>query len=125
MYADIRHLHQVLVVVTAGLFWLRVYWAMTGSPKGKARWTRILPHANDALLLTSGVTMVVLSGQYPLKVPWLTIKLLAVGLYILLGVWLLRFARSSRERGLVALVTGLVFVYIVTVALTRQPWPVF
>ncbi|MEI6414395.1 MAG: SirB2 family protein [Pseudomonadota bacterium] len=124
LYPGIRYLHLVTVAVTAGLFWLRVYRALSGSPGHQARWLRILPHVNDTLLLATGATLVILSGQYPFETPWTTAKLMAVILYILLGMWLLRFARTPVERSLAAWATGLVFVYILSVALTRQPWPV-
>ena len=65
--------------------------------------------------------MAVLIQQYPLVHGWLTAKLLALLVYIGLGLMVFRFARTRRERLAYWLTAILVFVYMVSVALYHHP----
>jgi uncharacterized membrane protein SirB2 len=98
-YPLIKQIHLLTVVVTLVLFVLRGAWMMADSPRLKARWVRIVPHLNDTLLLASGIALAVLLQQYPLVHGWLTAKLVALILYIVLGTIALK--RGS-TRGLPA-----------------------
>ena len=84
--------------------------------------TRTLPHVIDTLLLVSAVAMLVNWRLSPIGAPWLLAKICALLLYIALGMLAFRFARSQRMRlvaWLMALVTA---AYIVSVALSKNPW---
>ncbi|MCU0811937.1 MAG: SirB2 family protein, partial [Thiobacillaceae bacterium] len=91
-YALIKHLHLATIVVTLTLFLLRGVWMLMDSPRLQARWTRIVPHINDSLLLASGIALAALMQQYPLVHGWLTAKLFALIAYIVLGT-----ARQRRD----------------------------
>ena len=119
----VKGVHVATVAVTLCLFLLRGWWALTGALYHRGAWVRIVPHVNDALLLSAGVTLAVLSHQYPLQQAWLTAKLAGLLLYIALGR--LALGRGlSRNRRLLSLAAALsVFAYIVAVALTRSWLP--
>lgn len=119
----IKTLHIVCAACSFALFFLRGVWHMRSSNRLKQKWVRISPHVIDTVLLTSGVSLMVLSGQYPGKMPWLTAKLVAVVLYIGLGILAFRFAGSRPARLLSWLAAMAVFVYVVSVAVTRQAMP--
>jgi len=86
------------------------------------RWVRVLPHVNDTLLLVCGVTLSVLSRQYPFVAGWLTVKVLLLIAYIVLGAIALKRGRTKSVR-IVAFVAALAcFLFIVSVAVTKQPW---
>ena len=121
--ATVKFLHLTFAALSISGFLLRGIWAMTGSPALRRRVTRVLPHVNDTLLLLTGVWMVVYTAQYPLEQPWLTAKLLALLLYIALGVMALRLLQGHAARMLTLLGALLVYVYMVSVALTRSPLP--
>ena len=97
-YYWIKQLHVATVVFTIGFFALRLYWMRQQPQLVSRRWVRRVSVANDSLLLCAGITLAVLSGQYPLAAPWLTAKLLALLLYIGLGIFALRRGRSRRAR---------------------------
>jgi uncharacterized membrane protein SirB2 len=104
-------------------FFVRGMWMLRGSALLARRWVRILPHVNDTLLLASGIAIAALSRQYPFVHGWLTAKLLALVLYIGLGMMALRPGRSRPLRIAAWLAAQAVFLYIVWVAVTRNPLP--
>jgi uncharacterized membrane protein SirB2 len=123
LYPLLKHLHVTCVVLTAGGFLLRGAWMLRGSPLLQHPLTRVLPHVNDTLLLAAGIGMMLLLRQYPFVDGWLTAKLLALLAYILLGTIALKRGRTRAIRlgafGGALLTLG----YLVSVALTRNPWP--
>lgn len=120
-YSTIRALHIACAAVSIGLFFARGALQLAGSDWRRWRWLRVAPHLNDTLLLAAAVTLAVKSGQYPFAQGWLTAKVLALLLYIVLGSVALRRDASARVRG-PAFVAALASVaYIVGVALTRSP----
>jgi len=123
LYRTLRSLHLACVTLTLGGILLRGGWMLASSPLLEHRLTRILPHLVDTLLLLSGAGLAVLTSQYPLAQPWLTAKLLALLVYVLLGTVALKRGRTKAVRGL-ALTFALVCLgYILGTALTRNPWP--
>lgn len=125
-YALIHWLHVTTVVTTLVLFVGRAVWLLRHAGAGypRPRWLRWLPHVNDSLLLTFGIWLAVLLDLNPLHQPWLLAKLVALLLYIWLGLWALKWATTRRARLLSLLLALTVFGYIVGTALTRQPaWP--
>ena len=115
------HLGAALLSFT--LFFLRGAWILWGEPQPPRRWTRIVPHLNDTLLLAAGVWMAVTIRQYPFADPWLTAKIVGLFVYIALGMLALRPGRSLRTRRAAWLAAQCVFAYIVAVAITRDPLP--
>ena len=91
------------------------------SPRLQSRFARVTPHVVDTVLLASAIALSWRSGQYPFAQSWLTAKLLALVAYILLGTIALKRGRSKAIRATAfALALGTVL-YIVSVALTRDP----
>ena len=86
----------------------------------EAKFTRLAPHINDTILLGSAIGLVVMTRQYPLTSDWLTVKLVALIVYILLGMFSLR--RGTRFSRIICFAAAIgTFAFIVSVALTRQP----
>jgi uncharacterized membrane protein SirB2 len=120
MYPLIKHVHLICVAMTFVLFTLRFAWMTMDSPMLQRRWVRVLPHVNDTLLLLAGLSLAVLSSQYPFAQDWLTAKLVALLVYILLGTVALKRGRSKRVRLLAGTAAFLVFVYMLQVAVHRS-----
>ncbi len=97
-YMMLKHLHMTFALLSALGFLLRGIWMMMDSPLLQKKLTRILPHVIDTLLLATAVALIIISHQYPFVVPWLTWKLLLVIVYIGLGVFALRGAKTKRAR---------------------------
>ena len=122
-FSLLKQLHLTTLAITLALFILRGVWMMNASPLLQARWVRIVPHVNDALLLASGIGLAVLIQQYPLVHGWLTAKFFALVLYIVLGTLALKRGKTRGRRITAWIAALLVFGYMVAVAMTHNPFP--
>ncbi len=121
LFPVFKFIHKTTVLLTIVSFAVRGVWMMRNSPLLDTRSARVLPHINDTLLLVSAVSTAALLSQYPFVDAWLTAKALGLISYILLGAIALtygptRFIRISAYCGAL-----LSFIYVVTVAFTKNP----
>jgi uncharacterized membrane protein SirB2 len=121
--AALKMIHVTTAAVSYALFFVRGIWMINGSPRLNERWVRIVPHVNDTLLLAAAIWMTILIHQYPGTHAWLTAKLVALMVYIGLGTVALKRGKTQRVRIAAWLAAQAVFLYIVAVALTRNPLP--
>lgn len=119
----LKTIHVSCVALTLVLFVTRGALMLADSPLLGGRLLRIAPHVNDTLLLGSAIWMAIISRQYPFAESWLTAKLLALLVYIGAGMLALSYGRTKRVRTAAWLFALMVFAYIVSVALTRNPLP--
>jgi uncharacterized membrane protein SirB2 len=122
-YLAIKHVHVACAMLSGSLFLLRGVWMLRDSALLRARWVRIAPHVIDTLLLASAVTLALRSGQFPSVQPWLTAKLIALCVYIALGTVALKRGRTKTVRTVAFFAALTTFAYIVSVAITRHPFP--
>lgn len=122
-YLALKHLHVTCVVLSGFGFAVRGFWMLCNSPWLSHRLTRRLPHVVDTLLLASALSLAWMSGQYPFVFDWLTAKFFGLLAYIVFGSLALKRGRTRAIRVQSLLLAGLAYGYIVSVALTRQPWP--
>jgi uncharacterized membrane protein SirB2 len=122
-YLAIKYVHVGAVIVSFSLFFLRGLWMMAAPGKLAARWVRVVPHVIDTVLLVSAIALAVMTAQYPFVQPWLTAKILALLLYILLGTVAIRRGRTQRARIVAWILALVVFGYMVAVARTRVAFP--
>jgi uncharacterized membrane protein SirB2 len=59
---------------------------------------RILPHINDSLLLLTAIMLAILTGFYPFVVGWVTLKVLLLVVYIVLGIFALKRGKTKQAR---------------------------
>ena len=102
------------------LFLLRGMWMLNDQLALRGRWVRIVPHVIDTILLASAIAMVVMSQQYPFYASWLTAKVLALLVYIGLGMVALKRGKTKRVRAVAFVGAVATFAYIVGVAVTRS-----
>lgn len=126
-YTTIRLLHISCAVLSISLFALRGGLQFAGVNWRRWRWLRIAPHINDTVLLSAAIALSWISHQYPVQQPWLSAKVGALLLYIVLGHMAFRPA-ASRSQQLLAFFAALATVaYIVAVAINRSAslglWP--
>ena len=119
-YSAIKQLHIACAALSGSLFLLRGIWMLRDSSMLQRRWVRVVPHVVDTLLLTSAIFMVALSGQYPFAQGWLTAKVLALIVYVVLGTVALKRGRSKTVRGWAFIAAMTVFAYIGSVAATKH-----
>lgn len=120
-YLLVKHLHVTCVVISVCLFILRGTFELLSQPWRQWRLLRVAPHIVDTVLLGSALWMAWRIGQYPFVNGWLTAKMLALVMYILLGGRALGRNTPQVQR-LPFFAAALLSVgYIVGVALTRSP----
>lgn len=125
MYEIVKTLHLSCALLSVSGFGLRGYWLIRRDPRLQARLTRVLPHLVDTVLLVTAVTLLVLQRLSPVGAPWLAAKLLALLIYILLGMVALRFGRTYRVRVAAFWLAWCTALYILSVAYTRSPLGAF
>jgi len=116
----IKTVHVLTVLISISGFILRGIWMIKDSPRLQQRWVKITPHINDSLLLVTGITLAINIQQYPFVHGWITAKVIALLVYIGLGMLTIRHGRSKQQRIFTWLAAILVFCYMVAVAGTKQ-----
>jgi uncharacterized membrane protein SirB2 len=119
----LKAVHVGCAVLSAAGFALRAVWMLRASPRLQARPTRILPHVVDTALLVSAILLSLRLHQYPFTHAWLTAKVLALVLYVVLGSIALKRGRTRHLRVLALAGALATLAYIFAVALTRSPLP--
>lgn len=122
LFEATRAVHIGCALVSIAGFALRGYWMATSNPLLQRRLSKVLPHLVDTLLLASAVAMLVMWRLSPFQADWLIAKILALLVYIGLGMVALRFGRSRGVRMTAWLAALLTALYIVSVAYTKSPW---
>ena len=122
-YTTVKAVHVASVIASYCLFSMRGYWMVRGSTLLQARWTKIVPHVVDTVLLASAITLAVLLRAWPLDSPWLAAKIVGLVVYVVLGTIALKRGKTLRGRVAALIAAQAVFFYIVAVAVTKNPWP--
>lgn len=120
-YAALKMIHVTSVVISYLLFSLRGVWMMRDSGALGQRWIKITPHIMDTVLLTSAIALAVMIQQDPINNAWLSAKVVGLLLYIGLGMIALRFGKTRKVKISAWIAAQLVFLYIVLVAVTKNP----
>lgn len=120
-YLSIKYLHILTAALSVTLFSFRFH-LLIRKPEGlQQRWIRVAPHINDTLLLILAVLLCFAVQQAPLITPWLSEKVAAVVLYILAGMFTLRWVKSCRGRVIWFMIALSTFAYIATIAINKTP----
>lgn len=93
---------------------------LLGSSMLIKKWVKILPHVIDTTLLGSALLMLSVLNLSVMENNWLLAKIIALLLYIALGMLALKYGKNKRVRGVAWGAGLLVFMYIVSVALTKS-----
>ena len=120
-YATIKLIHVSSVIVSYLLFSLRSMWMLQGSAAKRQRWVKVMPHVVDTVLLISAITLAIRIDQDPIHNSWLSAKVVGLLLYIVLGMTALKYGKTRKTRILALIAAQAVFLYIVLVALTKNP----
>lgn len=124
-YATLKTAHVTAALFSYALFFVRGIWMIRESPLLQVRPVRIVPHVVDTILLASAIALAVTIRQYPGAVGWLTAKVAALVVYIVLGSVALKRGRTRELRIGMWVAAQATFFYIVAVAVTKRPWVFF
>jgi uncharacterized membrane protein SirB2 len=120
-YLALRHVHIACAMVSVALFVLR-----GGLMIAESRWLqslvlRVLPHVIDTVLLSTALMLTTIVHQYPFVQGWLTVKVVLLVVYILLGSIAIKRGRTRPIR-IAAFVAALATVgFLFTVARAHHP----
>ena len=120
MYETLKLLHVSCACISIGGFALRGYWKLSGNRLLDARPVKVLPHLVDTVLLATAVAMLVALRVSPWELPWVLAKIIALLVYIALGMLTLRFARSRGRQFLAYCLALATASYLVSIAFSKN-----
>lgn len=120
-YVEIKWVHVAAVIASGSLFALRGTGVLAGASWPMWAPLRYLTYTIDTVLLTAALMLATLLHQYPFVHAWLTVKVLLLVLYILLGAFALRRGRTQTQRAWCFAAALLVYLYIASVARAHHP----
>jgi len=123
MLTIVKTIHVLCAIISICGFTYRGILKLTRPDRLRRKWLRIAPHVIDALLLVSAISLVFQTGYYPTEHSWVTAKIIALVVYILLGLFTLRFSKDARQTRLAFIGALLCYTYIIAVAINKSAWP--
>ncbi len=121
-YPQIKLLHIVLISLSGALFALRGGAALLGARWPRHAVVRYGSYTIDTFLLTSAAMLATILPRAMFANGWLTVKLVLVVVYIVLGVLAMRAGRDRSARAWAYLAALAVFVAIIGIARLHSPW---
>jgi uncharacterized membrane protein SirB2 len=120
-YPQIKWVHVAAVISSGLLLALR-----GGAQLAGARWTmaaplRFLSYFIDTVLLTAALMLVTILHQYPFVQAWLTVKVLLLVVYVVLGSFALKRGATRTVRLYCFLAALAVYLFIASVARAHDP----
>lgn len=124
-YPQIKWVHIAAICASGSLFFLRGLALQFGAHWAMAAPLRYLSYAIDTVLLTAALMLSTILHQYPFVHAWLTVKVLLLVLYIVLGTFALKRGNTRRVRMICWIAASCVFLFIVTIARAHHPLGIF
>lgn len=121
-YAPVKAIHVAAVVISGVLFLVRGVMVLAGRERvAMAAHVRYTSVAIDSVLLAAGVLLVIMLPGALFANQWLTVKLVLLVIYIVLGSLALKRARTPRARLLAFVAALAVFAAMLGVARAHAP----
>ena len=124
-YAALKLVHQGAVALSVTGFFVRGLASLAGAGWVRGRAAKTLPHAEDTVLLLSALAMAWTLRLTPGNAPWLLAKIVGLVLYVAFGVVALRPGRPLAVRASAWVAALATVAWIVSVAITKNPWGFF
>ena len=121
-YPQIRYVHILAVTLSGCLFALRGLGLLLGMRWPQWAPVKYLSYTIDTVLLTAALMLLTILPGAMFANGWLTVKLVLVVVYVVLGVFALRKARTPASRALFYVLALLTFLIIVGIARMHSPW---
>ncbi len=121
-YAQIKWVHIMSVLFSGGLFLVRGTLVQAGRDKlAMAAPFRYLSYSVDTILLTAALMLLTILPHAMFANGWLTVKLILLPVYVVLGTLALKRARTARARRISFVLALLVFGFMLSVARLHRP----
>jgi uncharacterized membrane protein SirB2 len=122
LYYWVKQVHYYSVLLSFTLFLSRGAWVLAGRSLPRHPLLRALPHTVDTVLLVSALWLTTIIQQYPFRDAWLTVKVLLLVAYIVLGSFALRRAPTRTGRAIAFVAAVVTFLFLFSVARYRHPY---
>ncbi|QIL20301.1 SirB2 family protein [Thermomonas sp. HDW16] len=120
-YPQIKHFHIFCALLSGSLFALRGAFALADMRWPHALPVRWLSWTVDTALLTAAMMLLTILPGAMFANGWLTMKIVLIVVYVVLGVFALRRGRTRRTRAICYIAALLVFAQIYGIARTHNP----
>lgn len=120
-YLAVKAVHETAAALSFTGFFIRGVASFAGAAWVRGRAAKRWPHVVDSVLLASALTLAWMLGLDPIASPWLMAKIAGLVVYIALGLVALRPRFPLPLRAAAWLCALVVFAYIVSVAITKNP----
>ena len=120
-YTQIKAFHVFVALLSGSLFALRGGFSLAGARWPNAAVVRHSSYAIDTALLTAALMLATILPGAMFANGWLTVKITLVVLYVVLGVFAMRRAKTKRMRVASYVAALLVFVSIYAIARAHDP----
>jgi uncharacterized membrane protein SirB2 len=120
-YLQIKLVHIAAVLASGGLFAVRGALVLAGVRWAMAAPLRYLSYTIDTVLLTAALMLLTALKLNPFLVPWLSVKLVLLVVYVVLGSLALKRARSRRARAIYYVAALATFGFMYFVARAHHP----
>ncbi len=124
-YLPIKHVHIAAVLLSGGLFFLRGMLLLNGRTWAMSAPIRYLSYSIDTVLLTAALMLATMLPSAVFANGWLTLKLLLLLVYVVLGSFALKRGRSYKARCWCFVIAVLIYLFMISIARTHQPLGVF
>ena len=124
-YPDIRWVHIAAVLASGGLFAMRGIAMLAGARWYMAAPLRYLSYTIDTVLLTAALMLATVLHQYPFVQAWLTVKVLLLVVYVVLGSYALKRGATRVVRAWSFVAALSVYGFIISIARAHDPRGVF
>jgi uncharacterized membrane protein SirB2 len=122
MFLLIKNIHMTLAILSIIGFIVRGPLAINQHAIMQQKWLRILPHVVDTFLLLAAIYLAWTLSLHPFNSGWLLAKVIALVVYIGLGALVIKRRGSVKRQWLTYGAAIGVFVYIIAVAITKNPF---
>lgn len=125
LYPEIKLLHIALVLTSGSFFALRGAAVLAGARWATAPAARRASVAIDSALLAAALALLAVLHLNPFTVGWLATKLALLVVYVVIGTYALRLARTRGGRAVAYVASLAVFLFMYTVARAHHPLGLF
>jgi uncharacterized membrane protein SirB2 len=124
-YWPIKILHVIAVLCSGGLFFVRGLMVLNNRQVAMAAPVRYLSYGIDTVLLAAALLLVAMLPAGVFANGWLLEKIVLLVVYIVLGSFALKRARSKKSKAVCFVAAVSVYAFMYSVARTHHPLGIF
>ena len=124
-YLQLRHAHIGFAILSVTIFTVRGLLMLANSRHVNSPWLKYPSYTVDTLLLTAALMLTTVIHQYPFQVGWLTMKVVLLVVYVVLGSIALKRGRTRTVRVVALVAAWLTIAFLFTVARAHHPFGIF